>query len=82
MEHAGEAYVILYNCSIPFFSCCGQGFHISTDVCIMNGCIILIFLCVCVQGVLRDDEDLSVLGDDFKQAYQSRKVDLFDDDGW
>ena len=36
----------------------------------------------CAQGVLRDDEDLSLLGDDFKHAYQSRKVDLFDDDGW
>ncbi len=34
------------------------------------------------KGVLRDNEDLSVLGNEFKQVYQSRKVDLFDDDGW
>ena len=34
------------------------------------------------QGVLRDEEDLSHLGEDFKDAYKSRRVDLFDDEGW
>lgn len=34
------------------------------------------------KGVLRDDEDLSVLGEEFKQAYKKRQVNLFDDEGW
>ena len=37
---------------------------------------------ISTQGVLRDDEDLSVLGEEFKQAYKRGQVNLFDDEGW
>lgn len=32
-----------------------------------------------MQGVLRDDVDLDLLGSEFKQAYKERQVDPFED---
>ena len=40
------------------------------------------YMYISTQGVLRDDEDLSVLGEEFKQAYKRGQVNLFDDEGW
>lgn len=34
------------------------------------------------KGVIRDSKDLDALGNDFKQQYQKRQVDFFDDEGW
>lgn len=33
-----------------------------------------------LQGVLRDEEDLELFDEQFKDAYRARKVDFFDDD--
>ncbi len=35
-----------------------------------------------LQGVIRDEKDLSMLGDQFKDAYTQRQVDPFDETGW
>ena len=32
------------------------------------------------QGVLRDEEDLGLFDDQFRDAYKSRRVDLYDED--
>ena len=34
------------------------------------------------KGVLRNDADLELFDQDFKEKYQKRKTDLFDDEGW
>ena len=36
---------------------------------------------VCFQGVIRDEQDLDMLGSQFKSAYSKREVDPFDDRG-
>lgn len=34
------------------------------------------------KGVIRDSKDLESLGDEFKQKYQKRQIDVFGDEGW
>ena len=34
------------------------------------------------QGVIRDEEDLDKLGNEFKSEYQRKQVDPFDDNAW
>ena len=34
------------------------------------------------KGVLRNEKDLNLFDHSFKEAYDKRKVDLFEDDGW
>jgi hypothetical protein len=34
------------------------------------------------KGVLRNEKDLTLFDKGFQDAYQKRKVDLFDDEGW
>ncbi|ELU11376.1 hypothetical protein CAPTEDRAFT_151678 [Capitella teleta] len=34
------------------------------------------------KGVIRDEEDLSMLGPDFQERYTKRQIDPFEDSGW
>merc|ERR1712170_278237 len=34
------------------------------------------------KGVIRDEDDLNMLGTDFKDMYTKRQIDPFDDSGW
>ena len=34
------------------------------------------------KGVLRNDQDLGLFDKNFQDAYQKRRVDLFEDEGW
>lgn len=40
----------------------------------------ILYLIFIHQGVLRDEEDLELFDEQFKDAYRARKVDYFDDD--
>jgi len=35
-----------------------------------------------LQGVIRDEGDLDMLGNQFKDAYSKRQIDPFDDEAW
>ena len=35
-----------------------------------------------LQGVIQGDEDLDLLGPEFREAYTRRKIDPFDENAW
>ena len=35
-----------------------------------------------LQGVIRDEQDLDLLGPEFRQAYSQRQTDPFDETAW
>ena len=37
---------------------------------------------ILLQGVIRDSQDLDMLGSQFKEMYRKRAVDPFDEEGW
>ena len=61
--------------------------HVESDLfCVCNVSMKSLFIFplfgFAFQGVIRDEEDLNMLGSEFKDMYTKRQIDPFDDSGW